>query len=260
MENKVAFLVLSCDKYSDLWEYYAQLFNKYWSDCPFDKYFATNEVPFEKQGFKSILMGEDKTWSMGLIQALNNLKGKYDYVLLTLEDLFIIENVDNDFVQKSIDEFIKLDGNYLKLYTKTKPNKKLNKYFGEISENIPYRHSTVNTVWKIDFLLQILVPEENAWEFEKLGEERTAFVDKFYCSTKNCFILANAVIKGKWLNTSYKKIRKLIPDLKISRDFLSKQEERKLYRTYFFLILFSKYIPVKFQTKVMKYIRSIIKS
>jgi len=254
--NNLTFLVLSCDKYSDLWEPYAQLFNKYWPDCPFDKYFATNQIPFDEYGFKSILMGKDKTWSIGLIYALNNLKNKYDYVLLTLEDLFIIEKVDNDFIQKSIDEFISLEGNYLKLYTKTKPYKKINKYFGEINKNIPYRHSCINSVWKIDFLLQILVPEENAWEFEKLGEKRTASMDRFYCSTKNCFALSNTVIKGKWLNREYRKIRKRIPNLIIYRDFLSKQEERKLYTEKYILELFLKYIPEKFQMEMMKYFRS----
>jgi hypothetical protein len=53
---------------------------------------------------------------MGLIYTLNNLKNRYDYVLLTLEDLFIIKNVDNDFVEQSIDEFINLEGNYLIIY------------------------------------------------------------------------------------------------------------------------------------------------
>jgi hypothetical protein len=254
-ESNIAFLVLSCDKYSDLWEPYAQLFNKYWEDCPYDKYFATNQIPFDKYGFKSILMGEDKAWSMGLIYTLNNLKNRYDYVLLTLEDLFIIKNIDTDFVEQCIDEFINLEGNYLRLYTKIKPNKQTNKYFGEINKNIPYRHSCINSVWKIDFLLQILVPEENAWEFEKSGERRTAFIDKFYCATKNCFILSNTVIKGKWLNREYRKIKKILPDLKINRSFLSKQEERKLYREKYFLELLLRYIPAKFQTRVINYIR-----
>jgi hypothetical protein len=81
-------------------------------------------------------MDEDKTWGMGLIYTLNNLKNKYKYVLLTLEDLFIIKRADNDFVKQSINKFINLGENHLKLYTKTRLNKQMNEYFREISYKV----------------------------------------------------------------------------------------------------------------------------
>lgn len=63
MNNSVALLVLSCDMYSDLWESYAILFNRFWPESPYDKYLASNTIGFNSHGFKPILMGPDKTWS-----------------------------------------------------------------------------------------------------------------------------------------------------------------------------------------------------
>jgi hypothetical protein len=257
MINKnIAFLVLSCDKYSDLWNPFAQLFERYWPDCPFDKYFASNQIPFDKYGFQPILMGEDKTWSSGLIFVSNQLKGKYDYVLITLEDLFLLENVNNEFICESINAFMNLDGNYLKLYSPTSPHNKTNKYFGEIAQNVPYRHNCVYSVWKIDILLNILVPDENAWEFEKIGEKRTAKINQFYCTNLNFFNISNTVVKGKWLNKELKKIKKRLPDLVVHRDLLSNLDEKKLCMKKFILEFFLEYIPLKFQQKMINYIRN----
>ena len=81
--NKIAFVVLSCDPYSDLWDCYGQLFNRFWPDCPFNCYMASHHVEFNKYGFKSILLGEDISWSHGLIVLLDNLKTKeYKSVLI----------------------------------------------------------------------------------------------------------------------------------------------------------------------------------
>jgi hypothetical protein len=258
MNKNIAFLVLSCDKYSDLWEPFAQLFERYWPDCPFDKYFASNQTPFDKYGFQPILMGEDKTWSSGLQTALLQLKNKYDYVLITLEDLFILERVDNEFVNESIKSFVYIRGNYLKLYVQRKPHNQLNKYFGELAKNVPYRHNCVYSVWKIDTLLNILVPNENAWEFEKVGAERIANTDGFYSSMTNCFIIANTLIKGKWAKTELKKIKKDISNIQIQRDLLSNIEERKYYIRKYFLNFFLKYTPINVQAKIINYIRQIL--
>jgi hypothetical protein len=219
--KKVAFLVLSCDKYSDLWEPFAQLFERYWPDCPFDKYFASNQISFDKYGFQSILMGEDKTWSSGLQTALLQLKDKYNYVLITLEDLFLIEKVNTSYINDCVKEFVEKDGNYLRLFTREKIHKGEGKYINAIAPNTHYRHNCVYAMWKIETLLNVLLPTENAWEFEKIGVQRTAVMNGFYYSDKNAFIFCNAVIKGKWRRKAVKEIRQLLPDLEVKRDVFS---------------------------------------
>jgi hypothetical protein len=230
INNKICFLVLSCDKYSDLWNPYAQLFERYWPDCPFDKYFATNQIPFDKYGFQSILMGEDKTWSMGLIDTLNKLKDKYDYVLITLEDLFLIEKVDTTYIADCINEFADKNGNYLRLFTRTEIHKGDGEYINTIVKNLSYRHNCVYAMWKIETLSDILIPAENAWEFEKIGAKRTANMDGFFYSNKNAFVFSNVVIKGKWRRAAIKEIQQLLPGLEIKREAFS-----VTYELYFYL-------------------------
>jgi len=243
MNYKIAFLVLSCDKYSDLWEYFAQLFNRYWQDCPFDKYFATNQITFDKYGFQSILIGEDKTWSMGLDTVLSLLQKKYDYVLITLEDLFIMKKVDTPFVINCINEFIENNGNYLKFYTKTKILKTNNNNISAYDYNVPYRHNCVYALWKIETLHQVLSPNENAWEFEKTGANRTASMDGFFYSNRNAFVISNTVVKGKWVLRELNKIKTEIPNIVINRSILSKREERKLYLYEKLFYIFLVYLP-----------------
>jgi hypothetical protein len=250
--DKIAFLVLSCDKYSDLWEPYAQLFNRYWPDCPFDKYFATNQYPFDKYGFQSILMGEDKTWSYGLQTVLLQLQDKYDYVLVTLEDLFLIEKVDNDFLLFCVNELVNSNGNYLKLFTKTKIHKSPRQYIEVMKYNVPYRHNCVYALWNTKTLLSVLAPIENAWEFEKNGGQRTATMDGFYYSVRNAFVISNTVVKGKWVRRELEKIKRELPEIVIGRDILSSEEESRLYRQEKLFKCFFTYVPLSIRNPLLK--------
>ena len=38
MTSDSAILILSCDKFSDLWKPFFDLFWKYWPDCPYNVY------------------------------------------------------------------------------------------------------------------------------------------------------------------------------------------------------------------------------
>ena len=47
-ENKLAILVLSCDKNCDLWPPFFSFYQKYWKDCNYNVYLGTNFLKFEK--------------------------------------------------------------------------------------------------------------------------------------------------------------------------------------------------------------------
>jgi hypothetical protein len=73
-KNDTALLVISCDKYADLWEPFLYFFNKNWPDCPLDKYFIANEKSVPDPHFKTIQLKDDISWSDNLIKALNQLQ------------------------------------------------------------------------------------------------------------------------------------------------------------------------------------------
>jgi hypothetical protein len=229
VNNKICFLVLSCDKYSDLWNPFAQLFERYWPDCPFDKYFATNQIPFDQYGFQPILMGKDKTWSMGLQTVLSALKDRYEYVLITLEDLFLTDNVDNGYLIKCVDEFLKKGGKYLRLSLR-KIHKADGQYIERIKHNIPYRHNCIYALWKIAILQNVLISDENAWEFEKVGAKRTAAMNGFFYANKKHFIFTNVIIKGKWRKEALIQIQNILPDIAINRQIFTDAEEYRYNR------------------------------
>jgi hypothetical protein len=248
--NQIAFLVLSCDKYSDLWKPYSCLFNKYWSDCPFDKYFATNKRKLDQYGFKPILLGDDITWSNGLYNALSNMGKSYQYILIALEDLFIMQNVNTEYLLETIEQFITLKGNYLRLYTTRKPHIKLNQYFGVLDKNTPYRQNCVYSLWKIDTLKAIINKKENAWEFEKKGVLRSYNYDGFYSANLNHFVISNTVVKGKWVKSELDKIRIIIPEIVISRPIMRTSEEISYTLKKWCFNMFFKYVPYRWQNRI----------
>jgi hypothetical protein len=249
--KKIALLVLSCDKYSDLWESYSELFNRFWRDCPYDKYLASNTIEFNSQGFKSILMGPDETWSSGVKIALSKLKDNYDYVFTTLEDSPFLEKVDNNYIVNAFESFTADDGNFLRTYMAVKPKiKPINQYYGEVENNTPYRQTCGYAVWKIKTLYEILDEKETAWDFERIGVKRGYNYDKFYCMHKNQFKLINLVVKGKLLRASYRKLKELIPEVNLNRQEFTIRENIKNNIYAYFVLMALKFIPQKIQNKI----------
>lgn len=221
MNDKVAFVVLSCDKYSDLWPLFMECFHKFWPECPYDKYFISNCKEVVSSDFKSILIGEDETWSIGLKKVLDNLRTNYKYMFITLEDLFLRKKVDDTKVQATIDSFIHADGTYLRVNTHgRKPDFPFNEYFGKIKRDAIYRNNCVYAVWNIERLYDLLKDNENAWDFERVGVERTREREDYYIANTDLIIPLNLVVKGKLLRKEWRVVKKFFPDAAIPRQFM----------------------------------------
>jgi len=196
--NKVAFLVVSCDSYSDVWDIFFNNLTKFWPDCPYDVYLQSNFKDFHSdKGVKTLKVGKDKSWSDGLIKALSQLQN-YEYVLLALEDLIINDFVNTETVKAAAENIIVINGNYLTLVNEPMPDKGFNCLFGEISQGAMYRSTATFALWNRNTLIKLLDPKENAWEFEKIGSQRSNSYPGFYAVYTDYFPYLNAVIKGKW--------------------------------------------------------------
>jgi len=243
MEKSIAFVVLTCDNYSDLWPMFIHFSEKYWSDCPYDKYFITNQKDIPESTFNCIKIGKDESWSDGLLKAISELKNKYEYLIITLEDSPIIEYVNQAKLNNIINSFFEAEGNFLSLFTQLnmgRPTRSYNNHFGIIDKGSLYRPTCVYSLWKIEILEKLLDRKENAWEFERYGSIRSDKLDNFYMTYKNFFRMSNTVIKGKWLRSEFFRIKKLGFNPNISeRGILSPKEETyfKVYM-YFFKILY----------------------
>ena len=241
--NNIALIVLSCDNYSDLWPIYISQFEKNWPDCSFDKYISTNFLSAKSASFHDIKIGKDNSWSDGVLKTLYFLKDKYDYVFIALEDLILMDKVDNNKFSKIVSEFIKLDGNYLKFIRKPKPTNKFNVLFGEIKPGSLYRPTCVYALWKIETLIELLVENENAWEFERFGAVRSDRYTGFYVLYNDFFKVSNTVVKGKWVPKEKKQIANLGYNIDKNRKSLSRLESIKLKLNTIFFNLFTSFFP-----------------
>jgi hypothetical protein len=219
--NIVAFLVVSCDSYSDVWDIFFKHLSKYWPDCPYDVFLQSNFKEFHSdKGVKTLKVGKDKSWSDGLIKALSQLQ-KYEYVLLALEDLIIKDFVNNEAVNAAVENMIEINANYLTLVNEPKPDKGINSFFGEISPGAMYRSTATFALWNKNTLIKVLDREENAWEFEKIGSQRSKSYPGFYAVYTDYFPYINAVIKGKWTYEAMRYFEKNNIPFNVTRDKMS---------------------------------------
>jgi hypothetical protein len=235
--------------------------DKFWPDCPYDKFFITNKQSIPTSSFEFIMIGKDESWSDGLLKAITILKTKFDYLFITLEDSPITEKVDQEKLDDITETFFAVEGNFLSLFTQAnmgKPTSRFNNHFGIIGKGSLYRPTCVYSLWKISVLEDLLERDENAWEFERFGSVRSDKYDGFYMTYRNFFRVSNAVIKGKWQRSEYNKIVSLgfIPDLS-SRKVFSRIEElyNKLYAFAFKVFIYYLPIPYQLRRKLVFYLK-----
>lgn len=248
LEQKLAILVVSCDKYSDLWGPFFEVFWQFWPDCPFRVYLISNKKKEKFANVINIVVGEDKSWSSNLLVALKQVKE--DFVLMHLEDLFFYKKIDTVNVIKLVNWFIQFDANYIRLNPTPAPDKRYNDVVGEVAKGSIYRVSTVMSVWKKSVLQDLLNLEENAWEFEIYGTRRADKYGGFFATFKPFLPVLNGVIKGKWQGFVLRKIQSFGIELNLKeRKVMTIKDVLKLY----FFIFRSKVLkcfPVRYQRKL----------
>jgi len=239
-----AFVILSCDAYSELWETHFRCLDEHWPDCPFPKYIVTNHKNSNRKDITAIKVGDDRTWSANLKKALEFLRLEYRYILVTFDDLFLVETVNNPLLESVLESFKESRGQFLQLIKWHNKPKKMNPYFGLIEPGSLYRPNCVYAVWDIGVLDCLLVPEENAWEFERKGAARSDRFHRFYAVLSSIFDYRNAVIRGRIMRRDARRFN-LKPDGKLR--VMSLRDTVQFYFRYWGFRLFLFAIPRKRQ-------------
>ena len=223
--EQLAVLIVSCDRYKDMWPLCTSMIRRFWPDCPHSIYLMSNK-PAQIAGFHNLAIGPDFGWSANLRVALERLP--QDYVLLFLEDLILERAVDTAKVGVLFDWFRQAKGNCLRMNPNPPADLPLNDSVGVAVSGGMYRTSTVMTLWRRSILLDLLDPKETAWEFEICGSERSDCYDGFYAAHVATFSVINTVARGKWTRRAIRRVRRLgvEPELE-ARGTLSMVEEWK---------------------------------
>jgi hypothetical protein len=201
IHSSFAILVLSCDKYSDLWKPFFSQFHKQWPTCPYTVYLGSNTVGIHDPSVVSLLSKTKRDWSTDLLAILQQIQE--EYIFIWLEDLFPIEKIDEELFIHSF-QFIKTKrGNHIHIAPRILPDRICeDTMFGSYEKGVPYR-VTVPGFWNTQYLRQLLLPGEDPWKFEIQGSYRSSYSDGFYTVNSPIFQFIRVVDKGKIRREAY---------------------------------------------------------
>lgn len=233
-------LVVSCDRYSDLWPIFFNGYFKYWDDPDAKIYLGTNFKSYDDPRVTTIKIGEDKEYTTNLKAMLASIET--DYVIILVEDIFFSARVDLQHLRGFIKDCVVNKGSYLKLiqsYPLGQPSA-CSQRIGPIANGVHYRIGIGAALWEKAVLDKCLVFGMSAWDLEKNKnnvfdrvEPERAFGIRGDYSGSPIFKYTHGVMKGAWTLEA-------IPYLKREGfGSLIKGRETQRFRDFFYCKAFS---------------------
>lgn len=209
--KKMSTVVLSFDKYSDIWPVFFKCFEKNWKVSS-QTYLITNELRDSFTNVTTLCVGPEKSWSDRARKAIQKIDS--EYILLMLEDYFVISPFENKECEKLLDFMEKNKADYLRIYPfpQIKFSNTDNSEIHKIPENLLYGVNLQPAIWKKDYLLKLLGNDDfSAWEFEarQKNGSNLRINGNIYTVDNKIFEMLNGVLQGKWYPPSVKKLKKI---------------------------------------------------
>lgn len=256
MTQDFAILVLSCDKYSDLWPPFFQCFRKNFPTGEWPIYVGSNSKICDEPGVVTILSVNDEDWSTSCKRILKQIPERKLFVIL--EDLFAASRVDERLLSAAIDFLFAADAKHIRYW----PGIPLDgpsehpdiEYF---ARGAPYR-ANVCGFWDREYLMGLLLEGESPWNFEILASYRTSYVDGFYGLRKPLCEYRNLVEKGCWIPDSVEWARKNDVTLDFAKRPMlvgGRHVISRLQMAYFRIML---RVPWRKRVKVMNMLRKLL--
>jgi len=200
LNKDLAILVLSCDRYSDLWPPFFHCFRKNFPVDEWKVYVGSNTKVCNEHGVVTILSGQDVDWSSSCKRILSQIPERKIFIIL--EDLFAASSVDKKLFLNAIDFLFIKNANHIRYWAEMPLDSQTeNPYIGKFDRGAPYR-ATVCGFWDREYLMGLLIEGESPWDFEILGSYRTSYTDGFYGLHRPLFEFKNMVEKGAWIPQS----------------------------------------------------------
>jgi hypothetical protein len=203
VESEIPLLVISCDRYADVWQPCFDLLLRHWPDCPFPIYLGSNELSYPDPRVRMIHVGPDRSWAENVLLMLDRLAS--EYVVLFLEDFFLKSRVETQAVSRLVRFCIeqRLDcARFSVLPAPTPlPPEPLAEFagLGLVPREFPYRVSAQIALWRTAALRHYLVPGMSAWDFEHVGTQMAKRSEhRFFGPFASLVDYDHAIEKGKW--------------------------------------------------------------
>jgi hypothetical protein len=225
-DGSVAVLVNSCDKYSDIWPVFFQLFFKYWPDCPYPVYLGSNEKSYDDPRVTTLCVGPDKSWAESTRAMVAMLPTTN--LLWFLDDYLLWEKVSTPEITELYARFLKLQANYLRMSPHGGSDRLKRKVDDKLLELFPgdeYRTSLDVAFWNREVLLNLLRIGESPWDMESFGVGRSDQYSGFYATRRIVFQRTNGLERGKWLRYNLPLLEREGIALPLGRPVMSRTSE-----------------------------------
>jgi hypothetical protein len=197
---EIPILVASCDRYSDLWDPFFQIFRHRWPDCPFPIFLGSNHLARNNAQITTLAIGDDRGWADSVRRMIDCLPG--EYAILLLEDFLFTATVDTGRVKRLVEIARQEQLGCLRLSPYPAPTKKIARFpeLGELERGADYRVSTQAAIWRLSTLRRLLHPSFSAWQFELTGSPLSNHLpDNFWSVWAPALVYRNGVERGKWM-------------------------------------------------------------
>lgn len=170
--DELSIMVVSCDKYSDLWDDMFNLLDRFWPDRPYETYLATDTLQYNREGVTVINFGNIREWMVCTRKAVEQIKSPY--ILFLMEDYFVTKDVKTDNIKEDVELMKERNIDYMNIFRKPyyleeKDFDYLTRWVVKIPKNTRYGLDTAAAIWKRDFFIEQLCREDgNAWRFESM--------------------------------------------------------------------------------------------
>ena len=192
-------IVMSCDNNKDLWEPFHYCMEKYWPNHP-EVIYSTETLinPYYKTICRNLSINQ---WTRRVVETIKDLPCKH--ILLTIDDLFIRQEVDNDFIWK-LKDYVKDNIASLNFEFAFDENDK--PFNGIILKRNPkgrFKLSCMCQMWQKKAILDLFNVDKDPWRFEK---DNKAKKWEFLISKNGDFLNWGkrhdtwkwGIVKGKW--------------------------------------------------------------
>ncbi len=207
----VSLLISTCDKFSDLWDEHIALLRQHWKGKMWKTYLVTDkQTNKEYEGIEIIVAGENKDFPLRIKYAAGYIDT--DYILLTLDDYFIINDIYEEKLHYLVDRTYNERIDYLKLYDRRMidPKKYESVYsLSKIDLSKKYAITLYPSIWNKSFLYNSVKEDSPPWYYEPslTNYARTANANCQF-SHAGTFEILDVVRKGKILRKAYRYFKK----------------------------------------------------
>lgn len=170
--DKLAIVVVSCDKYNDLWDDVFNLLDIHWKERPYKTYLVTDTKPYEREGVNVIHFGNIRQWMVCTRKAIEKIDA--EYILFLMEDYFVIKDIDTLVIEEDLKFMEENCGCFMNLHKQPAflslgDSQLIDNNIRTIPNDTRYGLDTAGAIWRKDFFLEQLYREDgDAWRFEAM--------------------------------------------------------------------------------------------